>query len=184
VVIAAALLACAANVAPDTLTAIVRAESGGNPLAINVNHLAGPQPKANTMSEAVEIARRFIAAGFSVDLGVSQINSQNLGSLHYTIEDAFDPCKNLAGGAAILASFYGAAVTRYGEGQRALLAAISAYNTGSFWAGLENGYVRRVVGIPSIPIGEVAISRIQQPPSPFMANTVVYTAGELNVEIH
>ena len=181
--IAAALLACAASVAPDTLTAIVQVESGGNPLAINVNNLSGPQPKANTPSEAVEMARRFIAAGFSVDLGMSQINSRNLRSLHYTVEDAFDPCKNLAGGAAILTSFYDAAVTRYGGGQRALLAAISAYNTGSFWAGFENGYVNRVVGIPSIPMAESAISQTRRAPSPLTANTVVYSVGELDVEI-
>ena len=40
--IPAALLACALNVHPVTLEAIVRVESGGNPLALNVNTLAGP----------------------------------------------------------------------------------------------------------------------------------------------
>ena len=35
----AALLACAPNVAPVTLEAIIQVESGGNPLALNVNGL-------------------------------------------------------------------------------------------------------------------------------------------------
>ena len=43
--IPAALLACATNVAPITLEAIVQVESGGNSLSVNVNHLAGPQPQ-------------------------------------------------------------------------------------------------------------------------------------------
>ena len=99
-VIPVALLACARNVAPTTLEAIVHVESNGNPIAINVNRLAGAQPRANTTQEAVAIARQFIAAGYNVDLGLMQINSRNLPTLGYTLEDAFDPCRNIAGGAA------------------------------------------------------------------------------------
>ena len=76
--IPAALLACALNVAPVTLEAVIGVESGGNPLALNVNGLAGPQPRAGTPDEAATIARRYIAAGYSVDIGLMQINSRNL----------------------------------------------------------------------------------------------------------
>jgi len=72
--ITAALLACALNVAPETLGAIIRAEGGSNPLALHVNKFAGPQPRAATIQEAASIARKFIAAGFTVDLGHMQIN--------------------------------------------------------------------------------------------------------------
>ena len=68
--IAAALLACAASVAPVTLEAIVRVESGGNPLALNVNHLAGLQPHPATLAEAVSLAESYIGQGYSVDLGL------------------------------------------------------------------------------------------------------------------
>ena len=186
-VIAAALLACAANVAPVTLDAIARVESGGNPLAINVNHLVGPQPRAATTQEAIDIARWYIAAGYRVDLGIMQITDRNLPSLGYTVEDAFDPCRNLAGGAVILTSFYGAAVRRYGEGQAALMAALSAYNTGSFWAGVANGYVGRVTGIPSIQIQSAKPIPMLPPPTrrpdPYTADTVAYSTGGLHVEI-
>jgi type IV secretion system protein VirB1 len=139
--IAATLLACALNVAPTTMDAIVRVESGGDPLAIHVNHLAGLQPHAMTVPEAASIIRHYMAAGYTVDIGYSQLNSANLPRLGYTVEDALDRCKNIAGGGAILSGFYSKAVQQFGEGQRALMAALSAYNTGDLQHGFANGYV-------------------------------------------
>ncbi len=72
--IAAALLACAANVAPVTLEAVMRVESGGNPLALNVNHLAGPQPHPATLAEAAAIAQGYVTRGYSVDLGLVTVS--------------------------------------------------------------------------------------------------------------
>ena len=97
--IAAALLACAVNVAPVTLEAVMRVESGGSPLAINVNHLAGPQPSPATLAEAVAIAQTYVARGYSVDLGLMQVNSRNLAALGTTIEQVLDPCANVKAGA-------------------------------------------------------------------------------------
>jgi type IV secretion system protein VirB1 len=171
--ISAALLACAINVAPATLTAIIRVESGGNTLALNVNHLSGPQPHAATSEEAASIARRYIALGYSVDLGVMQINNRNLAALHYTIEQALDPCSNVKGGAAILTANYAQAEQQYGEGQRALRAAISAYNTGNFWTGFSNGYVGRVTGIPNIPLPVGAGVRQAVASAPYTAPTAI-----------
>jgi type IV secretion system protein VirB1 len=147
--LAAPLLACALNVAPVTMDAVVQVESGGRPLALHVNHLSGSQPQAVTLQEAVAMAERYMKAGYSVDLGLAQINSRNLASLGYSVADAFDPCKNLAGGAAILTADYGAAVARFGEGQIALQAALSAYNTGDFYRGAANGYVARYFSVPA-----------------------------------
>ena len=50
ITIAAPLLACAANVAPVTLEVVVRVESGGNPLVLDVNGLVGPQPHPATVA--------------------------------------------------------------------------------------------------------------------------------------
>lgn len=150
-VIPAALLACALNVSPVTLEAIARVESGGNSLALNVNRLQGPQPHPAGVADAVQIAASYIAHGFSVDLGLMQVNSRNLPALGYTIEQVLDPCTNLAAGGRILAADYADAARRMGEGQPALRAALSAYNTGDFSAGIRNGYVARYYGPGGVP---------------------------------
>ena len=156
---AAAVLACAINVAPTTMAAIVRVESGGDALALHVNHLTGPQPHAATVQEAASIVRRYIAAGYTVDIGYSQLNSANLARLGYTVEDALDGCKNIAAGGAILSGFYGKAVQRFGEGQRALMAALSGYNTGDLQRGFANGYVGRYYIDAALPVPSPAIAR-------------------------
>jgi type IV secretion system protein VirB1 len=47
-VIAAVLLACAANIAPATLEAVIRVESRGDPLLLHVNGLGAVQPRRPT----------------------------------------------------------------------------------------------------------------------------------------
>ena len=136
-------LACAATVHPDTMAAVVQVESGGNPYAVRVNGLPGPQPKPASASEAETVARRYIAAGYRVDLGLAQITDRNLAALGYGVEQMFDPCTNLAAAGAILTADYTRAAARLGAGQPALLSALSAYNTGTFWRGFANGYVAR-----------------------------------------
>lgn len=143
---------CAPSVHPVTMAAVVRVESGAKPLAINVNRLAGPQPRASSPAEAARIARHYIAQGLSVDSGLAQVNSRNLAALGYTVEEMFaSPCKNLAAGATILTGCYLRAVPLYGEGQRALQAALSCYNTGNFVAGFRNSYVRKVTAGHAVP---------------------------------
>ena len=138
--------ACAPNVAPVTLAAIVRTESGFNPLAINVNGKGGQLPRQpSTRREAVGTAKALIAAGYSIDVGLAQINSANLAPLGLSVEDAFDPCRNLAGAARILTSNYRSARASASSEQEALQGALSAYNTGSYDRGFANGYVRRVL---------------------------------------
>jgi type IV secretion system protein VirB1 len=102
----------------------------------------GRQPTASSVKEAAEIAARYIAAGYSVDLGLSQLNSRNLKRFRYSLEDAFDDCKNIAAGAAVLSQFYGLAVRQFGEGQQALQAALKGYHTGSI-IGDDSAYLAR-----------------------------------------
>lgn len=142
----AALAACAITVASNTLDAVISVESGGNPYAINVNKLpAGQrQPRARSKDEAIEIARAYVQRGYSVDLGLMQVNSRNLAALGVTVADMFDECRNIRVGGAILTTSYGMAV-RSGQHdeQEALKVALSYYNTGNPWRGFENGYVSR-----------------------------------------
>jgi phage/plasmid primase-like uncharacterized protein len=110
--ITAVLLACAANVAPITLAAVIRVESAGNPLALHVNSSVGPQPHPMTLADAVNLAERAIRLGYSVDLGLMQVNSRNLAALGYSIRQALDPCTNIRGGARILTADYAEAAQK------------------------------------------------------------------------
>jgi type IV secretion system protein VirB1 len=141
----ALFLVCAQNVAPATLFAIISAESANNPIAININ---GPFPvkrQPRNVDEAVNLARSAINAGYTVDLGLMQVNSANLQKLELSLEQIFDPCTNIRAGAAILTDYYQVASRIHGEGQVALRAALSAYNTGDLKKGFFNGYVDRVI---------------------------------------
>ena len=194
--IAADLLACAMNVAPVTLEAVVQVESGGDPLSLNVNHLAGPQPHPTTLVEAAGVAQSYIAQGYSVDLGLMQVNNRNLPALGLTITEVLDPCTNIKGGAAILTANYAEAVRSRGEGQGALQAALSAYNTGNFYRGFENGYVAKYYGRNSVPalaggvqqatLTAAAVKRAATPPppNPYTADTQIYVREASSVHVN
>lgn len=138
------ILACAPQVAPSTMRAIVRVESGGRPYALNVNGAQKLLRQPRSRHEAEAWASWLVARGYSVDLGLAQVNSGNLARLGLSPAQLLDPCINLRAGARILTESYLGAARRYGGGQTALRAALSAYNTGNYRAGLANGYVARV----------------------------------------
>jgi len=145
---AAAILAlasqCAPSVAPETVLAIVQTESSGDPFALNVN--GGRQPaRQSNAADAAATARRFVAAGYSVDLGLGQINSRNMRWLGLTWETVFDPCTNVAALGRVLTTNYNA-VKAGRDSQSALRVALSMYNTGSQTRGFRNGYVAKVIG--------------------------------------
>ena len=142
-------LSCAPMVAPDTLARVVQVESGGNVFAINVNKLRDAQPQARSTEEATRIAKAYIARGYSVDMGLMQVNSGNLRRLGHSVADMFDPCTNLAAGASILTENYKSAKNRRDDPQEALQAALSAYNTGHFQRGFQNGYVQKYLRGPT-----------------------------------
>lgn len=134
--------ACAPEVARPTIAAIVKVESGGNPWALNDNSSKRawyPQ----TYKEAVALAKTLTRRGHSVDMGLAQINSRNLPKLRLTIEQVYEPCRNLMAASRILQGCYADAAARYGGGQRALVHALSCYNTGSLYGGRR--YVYRIL---------------------------------------
>lgn len=136
---------CAPWVAPQTMAAIVKTESQFNPLAININSKVKLERQPGTKEEAIVTAKWLIANDYNIDMGLGQVNSVNLTKTNLSVEDAFDPCKNLAAAATILKWNYESASKNILDEQAALHAAISAYNTGSFTKGLSNGYVQKVV---------------------------------------
>jgi type IV secretion system protein VirB1 len=134
----------APDVAPQTIAAIIRVESGGNQFAVGINNCPfARRTHPRSAREAAAKAHYFISKGYSVDLGLMQINSKNLPALGLTVEQALDPAANIQAGARILCRGYRGAVKRFGPGQNALRAALSAYNTGNYEQGFRNGYVAK-----------------------------------------
>ena len=142
---------CAPGVAPETLLAVARAESGLDPNAIGINRAPPLARSPQSQAEALAIARRLLASGRNFDLGLAQINSANLMRLGLSLEDAFDPCRNLAAAGQVLTEAYAAAHSATIAPQAALRTALSRYNTGDDTRGLRNGYVARVVAAAGRP---------------------------------
>jgi len=118
-------LACAPQVAPATLAAIARTESGLDPLAIGDNTAHRSYHPAATR-EAIALAARLAAEGHDLDLGLMQINQRNFRWLGLAVGDAFEPCESLAAGAAVLT-------------------ALSRYNTGKSSSPVGMAYAIRVI---------------------------------------
>ncbi len=135
---------CAPSVAPQTLAAIAHVESRFQPLAIGVNRGPPLPRRPRSPEEAAATARRLLASGTNLDLGLAQINSDNLGWLGLSVEEAFDPCRNLQAAATVLTAGYRPAGGGREPRQAALRTALSRYNTGHPTRGLRNGYVARV----------------------------------------
>jgi len=140
------ILACAPQVAPQTVDMLITKESHGRPFAINVNgHRLRRQP--TSLQEAQAWAQWLVDRDYSVDAGLMQINSANWERLGLNAASVFDPCSNVRAGGTILTESYLRAARQYGPGQKALWAAVSAYNTGNFHDGFANGYVKGAVEI-------------------------------------
>lgn len=150
---------CAPQVSPITMAAIVRTESSFNPYAIGVVRgrlVRQPASKA----EAVATAHELAADGWNFSVGLAQVNRANWAAYGLTERSAFDPCLNLAAGAAVLQGCFTAARYAQVDGrhdqQAALRASLSCYASGNFSTGYRTGYVQRVVDNARLPV----------PPSP------------------
>lgn len=143
---------CSPDVAPSTIAAIVHTESRGWQFALNVNGLARQPARQTNAADAARVARYYVAQGYSVDLGLGQINSRNMKKLGLTWDTVFDPCTNIAAAGAVLAGNY-RSVRNGLHPQTALRIALSMYNTGSQSRGFHNGYVGRVVGNAGVSDG-------------------------------
>lgn len=132
---------CAPEVATEAVVPLVMTESGGDDLSINVNR--GPRVRASTVAEGAALVRHYMAAGYTVDVGLAQVNSANFARLGVTVEQAFAPCTNMRLASSMLQEGYGLASRHY-SGLDAISATYSLYNTGTLTRGFRNGYVGRV----------------------------------------
>ena len=155
---------CAPEVATEAVVPLVVTESGGDDLSINVNR--GPRVRAGTVAEGAALVRRYMAAGYTVDVGLAQVNSANFARLGVTVEQAFEPCTNLRLASSMLQEGYGLASRHY-SGLDAISATYSLYNTGTLTRGFRNGYVGRVWSAAS-GMGSIAVP----PPIPASPSAV------------
>jgi len=127
-----------------TMRSIVAYESGGRAFAIGDNterHSYFPAHR----TAAVAIAAALLERGHDIDVGYAQVNIANVRAYGLDLASAFEPCTNLRVASSILRADYARAAARYGRGQVALVHALSAYNTGGFFAGLA--YARGVYAV-------------------------------------
>lgn len=132
---------------PNVDTAIIRqiieVESTKNQFAINVNKIGSFAPK--TKDEAINLAKKYISNGYSVDIGLMQFNSKNLNSTlfsHYSVDDLLDACKNIKAGSDLFYLAYESTNPNLNKFQR-ITRALSIYNTGNEKSGFNNGYVKK-----------------------------------------
>lgn len=143
---------CAPAVHITTLAAVVRHESGFDPLAIGINSNPPRTIRPKTRQDATAKVRQLIAHGVDFDAGYGQINVRNWKRLGLTPETIFDPCVNLNAAQRLLVDCYQHAVKVHAPGQPALYAAFSCYNTGNLSTGFKNGYVANVLAAGGVRI--------------------------------
>ncbi|THD60942.1 lytic transglycosylase domain-containing protein [Phenylobacterium sp.] len=164
---------CAAHVAPDTMLAVSRVESGLDPLVIGVNGARPQRISSTSAAAAVVTAERLIATGRNIDLGLAQINVRNLAPLGLSVADAFDPCRNLAASARLLRAGWTRAAAGPVDPIAAMTATLSLYNTGTIGRGVSNGYVAKVVAAA----GQTEPRRPPPPPPPARPAWQVFAAA-------
>ncbi|MBU2861013.1 lytic transglycosylase domain-containing protein, partial [Acidithiobacillus ferrooxidans] len=118
---------CAPEVAPVTMAAIVQTESGGWPWTIHDN-TTGQSLRFKSQTQAVAMARILISQGHKLDMGLAQIDSENLGWLGLAARQVFNPCTNLKAAQRILLGAYRQAGA---AGAVSLKGAFEAYNSGN-----------------------------------------------------
>ena len=170
-------MACAPNVDVNLLYKIAVVESSLNEFAVNINnsHLSG---MPSDLDGSLELVAK--AGSNSFDVGLMGINSGNFNHFGVSLIQIFDPCTNISVGAQILTDNYRRAKSFYSDDQTALIAALSAYNTGNFIDGLSNGYVDKY--LPSQPVYEPEYINQSQsaPETAHFATTTINLPMEVN----
>ncbi|NYT79232.1 lytic transglycosylase domain-containing protein [Alcaligenaceae bacterium] len=163
--------ACAPNIHPTTLLALVQHESRAKAYAIGINGAGGGTRYADSAEHATSIAHALLKAGTNFDAGLAQINVRNWDWLGLDAETVFDPCTNLKAAQTVLTECYARALQRHHEEQQALRAALSCYNTGHFERGFRNGYVSKVLAQAGIKVPALQAVQVSQPAQPDEAAT-------------
>lgn len=110
----------------------------------------------STKQAAIAAATRYILMGYKVDMGIAQVDSENLSWLGLSVQQAFNPCSNLKAAQKILIGAYRQAGA---NGTQSLDGAFQAYNSGNTSG--DGRYAKVVyrqagVEVPAIPGGQLA----------------------------
>ena len=162
----ALLSTCAPSVSADTMRSIVTVESGGDPYAIHDNtsrRAYFPQSRAQAQVVLAELRSH------NLDVGISQVNAGWFPTFGVTATQMLEPCRNLRIGSVILARAYRGAASRFPEQREALWHALSAYNTGSLYAGAA--YVNEVVAATLSPPIVPSVALLTRASAPEAAST-------------
>jgi hypothetical protein len=113
------LASCAPNSDPRLFASIVSVESTNPNLGYPDSNAIGDNTTRSayypqTREEAIALAQSLLARGHNLDLGLAQVNSDNLSGLGRSVEDAFDPCADLHMGEQILVGGWNTALAHYG----------------------------------------------------------------------
>jgi type IV secretion system protein VirB1 len=141
---------CAPKVNSQTLNALVGNESTYNPYAIGVvDGVLERQPRSK--AEAVATADRLERDGYNFSVGIGQFNIKNIRAMGLTVEELFDPCRNLQVSSDLLVGYYTDALDTTPNKQEALRKALSRYYSGNERRGFQPdkpgdpSYVQKVV---------------------------------------
>ncbi|OFA15478.1 hypothetical protein A4U49_12475 [Acidithiobacillus ferrivorans] len=147
---------CAVDVAPSTMTAIVRAESGLWPWSID-DDTTGKSYHLPTENAAIAMAKTLRAHGHNFDMGLAQVNISNVPA-GWTFRQAFSPCANVRVGSHILWSDYQSAAASWGPGLTALKHSLEDYNSGQNYGDLRYvAAVEHAAGYAVPAIGPIAL---------------------------
>ena len=137
------------------VTAIVKTESAFRPLALSLNYPAALAKRYNlppgrvflkTQPRSRDEALRWIEElqdqGDTVSVGLMQVS---LEGNRFRADAMLSPCENLRIGWQIFLEKYEVARKKTVDPAAAFRRAVSAYNTGSPFAGVRNGYVGSVL---------------------------------------
>ena len=162
---------CAPMVHVQTMTALVRTESGFNPYAIGVvGGRLERQPRS--LAEAVSTAESLERQGYNWSGGYGQVNRSNFKRFGLTLQTVFEPCRNLRTSGSILAECFVGALAKFPNQQHALRGSFSCYYSGNYSTGFrpdfkgQPSYVDKVVGAASNGgvRGAIAVRRTEAAP--------------------
>jgi type IV secretion system protein VirB1 len=123
----------APTVAPDTILAFAKYESGLDALAVHDN-TTGQSHHPDSKRDAVALADRLVSQGHSIDIGLMQVNAANVLP-DVSLSQAFDRNRSVRIGAHLLSDAYvrcgGRRALTMLQQERALRCAAARYNRGS-----------------------------------------------------
>ncbi|MDA8114497.1 MAG: lytic transglycosylase domain-containing protein [Acidithiobacillus sp.] len=161
---------CAPFVAPSTLSAIVRVESGGRPLAI-LDNATGRDYHPQSVQQGVQIINHLLSIGHrQLDVGIAQVDTENFTAYGLTPATALNACENIRVGAKILEAAYRQSAATYGQGQTALYHAFEAYNSGRLIG--DPSYANKILAAAGVPVvvqgnGHLAYHHLRHFRNPF-----------------